>query len=65
MIQSISTVAREQAAAAGNTSDAMNVIQEISLQTSTGTTESAASVGRLLELVNDLRTSVSGFKLPS
>lgn len=65
MIQSISTVAKEQAAAAGNTSDAMNVIQEISLQTSTGTTESAASVGRLLELVNDLRTSVSGFKLPS
>ena len=64
MILSISAISKEQAAAASNTSDSMNVIQEISLQTSTGTNESAASVGRLLELVNDLRTSVSGFKLP-
>lgn len=65
MIHSISAVTKEQAAAASNTSESMNVIQEISLQTSTGTTESAASVGRLIDLVNDLRTSVSGFKLPS
>ncbi len=65
MIQSISTITKQQATAAADTSDSMNVIQEISLQTSTGTTESAASVGRLLDLVNELRTSVSGFKLPS
>ncbi len=65
MIQSISAITKQQATAATDTSDSMNVIQEISLQTSTGTTESAASVGRLLDLVNELRTSVSGFKLPS
>jgi twitching motility protein PilJ len=42
----------------------MSVIQEITMQTSTGTNESADAIGRLLALTNELRTSVSGFKLP-
>jgi twitching motility protein PilJ len=64
LINNISTAAKQQAQAAISTSDSMNVIQEITMQTSTGTNESAASIGRLLELANELRTSVSGFKLP-
>ena len=64
LITNISDAARQQAQAAVSTSDSMNVIQEITMQTSTGTNESAASIGRLLELANELRTSVSGFKLP-
>lgn len=65
LINNISDAAKQQAQAAVSTSDSMNVIQEITMQTSTGTNESAASIGRLLELTNELRTSVSGFKLPS
>jgi twitching motility protein PilJ len=64
LIKNISDAAKQQAQAAISTSDSMNVIQEITMQTSTGTNESAASIGRLLELANELRTSVSGFKLP-
>jgi twitching motility protein PilJ len=65
LINNISDAAKQQAKAAVSTADNMNVIQEITMQTSTGTNESAASIGRLLELTNELRTSVSGFKLPS
>ena len=64
LINNISDAAKQQALAAVSTSDNMNVIEEITMQTSTGTNESAAAIGRLLELTNELRTSVSGFKLP-
>ncbi|NOQ80938.1 MAG: methyl-accepting chemotaxis protein [Methylophaga sp.] len=65
LINNISDAAKQQAQAAIGTSDSMNVIQEIAMQTSTGTNESAASIGRLLDLTDDLRKSVSGFTLPS
>jgi len=65
LINNISEAAKQQAQAAIGTSDSMNVIQEIAMQTSTGTNESAASIGRLLDLTDDLRKSVSGFTLPS
>jgi twitching motility protein PilJ len=65
LINNISDNAKQQAIAAVSTSDSMNVIQEITMQTSTGTNESAASIGRLLELTNELRKSVSGFTLPN
>ena len=65
LINNISDAAKQQASAAGSSSDNMIVIQEIAMQTSTGANESADSIGRLLELTNELRTSVSGFKLPS
>ena len=42
----------------------MNVIQEITSQTSTGTTAPRRSIGNLAEMANELRNSVSGFKLP-
>ncbi|AFJ02908.1 type IV pilus biogenesis protein PilJ [Methylophaga frappieri] len=64
LINNISDNARQQANAAVSTSESMNVIQEITMQTSTGTNESAAAIGRLLQLTNELRKSVSGFKLP-
>ncbi|MDZ7811120.1 MAG: methyl-accepting chemotaxis protein [Arhodomonas sp.] len=64
LIQSISEASRQQAHAAANVSDTMNVIQEITSQTSTGTTETASSIGNLAELASDLRASVAGFKLP-
>lgn len=65
LINNISDAAKQQTQAAIGTSDSMNVIQEIAMQTSTGTNESAASIGRLLDLTDDLRKSISGFTLPS
>lgn len=64
LIDNISDNAKQQATAAVSTSDNMNIIQEITIQTSTGTNESAESISRLLDLTNELRKSVSGFKLP-
>ncbi len=64
LIHTISDSAGQQSNAAANISDTMNVIQEITTQTSAGTNETAASIGNLAELANDLRQSVSGFKLP-
>jgi twitching motility protein PilJ len=43
----------------------MNVIQEITLQTSEGTEETSNSLTALNELSAELGRSVSGFKLPS
>jgi hypothetical protein len=42
----------------------MIVIQEINLKTSSGTYETASSIGTLAEMAVELRTSVEGFKLP-
>jgi len=64
LIRNISDSASQQANAASNISDTMNVIQEITTQTSAGTNETAASIGNLAELANELRRSVAGFKLP-
>jgi len=64
LIEAISGNASQQSKAATNISDTMNVIQEITTQTSAGTNETAASIGNLAELANDLRKSVSGFRLP-
>lgn len=64
LISSISEASRQQANAAGNISDSMNVIQEITFQTSAGTNETATSIGNLADLAIELRGSVAGFKLP-
>lgn len=65
IIQSITDAAQQQATAATSISDTMNVIQEVTTQTSAGTNETAVSIGNLAELANELRKSVSGFKLPA
>ena len=64
LIQSISTAAREQSAAATDVSVSMNAIQEITSQTSQGASQTADSIGTLAQLASDLRRSVAHFKLP-
>ncbi len=61
---SISDSAQQQATAASSISESMNVIQEVTTQTSAGTNETSASIGNLADLSNELRKSVAGFKLP-
>lgn len=63
-VESISGLAQQQSTAAANVSQIMHVIQEITTQTSAGTSETAASIGNLAELAQDLGRSVAGFKLP-
>jgi twitching motility protein PilJ len=64
LIQNISSAARQQSAAATNISATMNVIQEITTQTSVGASQTAESIGNLAQLASDLRRSVADFKLP-
>ncbi len=65
LIQDISTAAKHQATTAGHVSRTMNVIQDITSQTLSGTNNTAQSIGELAELAVELRNSVSGFKLPA
>jgi len=64
LIQNISNASRQQSMSAGHVSNTMNVIQEITSQTSAGTHTTAESIGHLAETASQLRASVSGFKLP-
>ena len=64
LIQNISNAARQQAASAGHISNTMNVIQEITTQTTNGTIATARSVGDLADMAVELRERVSGFTLP-
>ncbi|MGV6851198.1 MAG: methyl-accepting chemotaxis protein [bacterium] len=65
LIQNISEAAHQQSIAATNISGTMNVIQEITTQTSAGTSQTAESIGNLAELAGELRRSVTDFKLPT
>jgi len=64
LIQNISNAARQQASSAGHISNTMNVIQEITSQTSAGTGATAQAIGDLADMALELRESVAGFKLP-
>ncbi len=64
LIQNISNAARLQAASAGHISNTMNIIQDITSQTTSGTMAAARSIGQLNEMAAALQESVSGFKLP-
>ncbi len=64
LIQNISNAARQQSSSAGHISNTMYVIQEITTQTSSGTTATARSIGTLAKMASDMRKSVSGFTLP-
>ncbi|MBC6941198.1 MAG: methyl-accepting chemotaxis protein [Xanthomonadales bacterium] len=64
LIQGISTSARQQSVAASNISSTMNVIQDITSQTSVGASQTAESIGNLAQLAANLRRSVADFKLP-
>lgn len=65
MIRGISDSAKQQSTIAQDVTKTMNVIQEITVETSEGTAETSASLNALNELSSDLGRSVSGFKLPS
>ncbi len=64
LIQSISEAAREQSTSAGNISQTMNVVQDITHQTSKTTMDAARSVTELSHMAEALRESVTDFKLP-
>lgn len=64
LIQNISNAARQQSSSAAHISNTMNVIQEITSQTSSGTNQTAESIGNLAAMAAELRESVAGFKLP-
>ena len=64
IIENISDAARQQAASAGKISNTMKSIQEITSATTDGTKETATAVGNLADMTNELRSSVTGFKLP-
>jgi len=64
MIETIAHAANEQAQVSENVAVAMGQISEITRQTNAGTQEAAMSVSYLAELVDQLRASVSTFRLP-
>src|SRR5713226_2066615 len=64
MIEGIARAANEQATVSEAVAVAMGQISEITRQTDAGTQESAASVSYLAELADQLRASVSTFRLP-
>ncbi|MCU7959420.1 MAG: methyl-accepting chemotaxis protein [gamma proteobacterium symbiont of Bathyaustriella thionipta] len=56
--------AQQQAVQATGINDTMNVIQEITTQTSEGTGQTAQAIGTLADLADELQKSVAGFRLP-
>ncbi|MDD0976014.1 methyl-accepting chemotaxis protein [Pseudomonas fontis] len=64
LIHSISDAAQLQTSSAGQISHTMSVIQQITAQTSSGSTATAESIGDLARMASEMRRSVSGFTLP-
>jgi len=65
LIVDIAQVAHEQSENATMVSQNMGQIQEATTLTSTGTRQTAESIGKLSELARELQASVAGFKLPA
>ena len=65
LVQNISASSRGQASAAGNISRNMQVLREISSQTTDSSSATSQSIAKLAELSAQLRKSVAGFRLPS
>ncbi len=63
-IQNITDATEKQTIAANNVTQTMNVIQEITMQTSEGASNTASWVSKLTTLARELKRSVAGFKLP-
>jgi len=63
-IREVADSAQEQSQQAVRVNDTMSVIQEITAQTSDGTNQTAAAVGTLADMADDLQHSVAGFRLP-
>jgi methyl-accepting chemotaxis protein len=65
LIQSISLAANQQARASEGVAKAMTEISDVTQQTASGTKQAAASVNNLAILADELRGSVSTFRLPA
>ncbi|MEW6445001.1 MAG: methyl-accepting chemotaxis protein [Pseudomonadota bacterium] len=63
-IQAIAQAAQDQLAEAARIRETMHAISEQTAHTANDTQEAARKIGQLNDLASDLRTSVSGFKLP-
>jgi hypothetical protein len=64
LVQNISSSARSQSTSAQNIARNMQVLREISAQTSEATHANSSSVLKLADLAAALRKSVAGFRLP-
>lgn len=64
LIDVMSVSAEEQVAVATKIAQMMGIIESIAEQTATGTETTSDSIGELAKLVQELRNSVSEFKLP-
>ncbi|HMW00889.1 MAG TPA: HAMP domain-containing methyl-accepting chemotaxis protein, partial [Acidobacteriota bacterium] len=65
LMQSISMATKQQARGSESVAKAMGDISDIPQQTAAGTKQAAVSIRKLSELADNLRVSVSTFKLPS
>jgi len=65
LIQSISSSSKKQAAGSETVANSMIDISKKTQETSIGTKKAADSINKLAEMSNELRDSVSTFKLPS
>ena len=63
-ISTVAASAQKQSNSAGRIDQTMGVIREITTQTSDSTSQTAASIGVLADLAEELQHSVSGFRLP-
>lgn len=63
LIESISTATQKQASSAAYVAEMMKGILRVTERTSAGTKETAVSIGELADLANELKGSVSGFKV--
>jgi twitching motility protein PilJ len=64
LIQSISLAAKQQARGSETLAMSMDEIAEVTQQTAAGTKQAAVSINSLAFLADELRASVSAFKLP-
>lgn len=64
LIDEISSSARQVAQLADRVSTSMTTISEITNQTAEGSVATASSIGKLIQLAQQLRQSVTGFQLP-
>lgn len=65
LTREIADSALHESQEASKVDEGMSVIQEITTQTAEGTRQTAASVGTLAELAEELQRSVAGFRLPT
>ena len=64
LIANISESSKLQSISAGHIATTMNVVQEITSQTTTATFDTARSISELAHMADTLRDSVTNFKLP-